>query len=689
MGTVRPERRSLDGRQGRQRQDLAKLRPRFLPLRDSSRARDGSPRRRRQWGWLESWWHRGGETALGRETGNGKVEAFGDVDLVTGGPVRPDGAGMYLHWDGRKTYRTRMPVPRVLEPIKKLSYGDQATGNLIIEGDNLQVMVSLRPQYRSRIDVAYLDPPYNTGKRDFRYSDRRFHDPNADSDDAVYVNNEDGGRHTKWLNYMGPRLWLVWELLADHGVCFVSINDVELFRLGMLMDEIFGEANRIGVIVWKSQTDNNPSRIAIDHEYVLCYAKRIEEVPAHWVGESAAKAWLMSTYEELAREHSDIGRLEAAYQKAMRDHVKAFTAAEKEGQATDLTDLGTFTRYSKVDERGPFASMRHTENPRAGGYRYDVPHPVTGNPCKIPPKGYRFPEERMKQLVDDDRIIFFKDESQPVQLKRYLSEVRSPLRSIIDTTGRHGAAELKRLFADGAARFTHPKPVELMEQLLQFAADIDALVLDPFAGSGTTAHAVLRLNARDGGGRRFIMIEEGSEDDRYCRTLTAPRIRAAIEEEDLKGGYTFLESGRRLNREAILELERQAITNLIVQTDITGVGGHLTRVDGEHVIAYNGRREAICLRWNGRSDSTITGELLVKMFAEAKKRRLNKPLRVYGSTCVVGETDSFRFCQIPDEIVAALSLSDEAEEAEAEAVVAAVETLETASQGNLPAHGRN
>ena len=123
---------------------------------------------------------------------------------------------MYLHWEGRKGYRTRMPAPRVLEPVPELSCGD-SEGNRVIEGDNLQVMISLRSHYQGAIDVAYLDPPYNTGKKDFAYSDARFHDPNADGDDMVYVNNEDGGRHTKWLNYMGPRLWLVWQLLADDG----------------------------------------------------------------------------------------------------------------------------------------------------------------------------------------------------------------------------------------------------------------------------------------------------------------------------------------------------------------------------------------------------------------------------------------------------------------------------------------
>ena len=112
------------------------------------------------------------------------------------------------------------------------------------------------------------------GKEDFRYSDKRFRDPNADSTDAVYVTNEDGGRHTKWLNFMAPRLYLLGEMLhSERGVIFVSINDVELFRLGMLMDEIFGEDNHIGTLIWNGSTENNPTRIAVEHEYILCYAK--------------------------------------------------------------------------------------------------------------------------------------------------------------------------------------------------------------------------------------------------------------------------------------------------------------------------------------------------------------------------------------------------------------------------------
>ena len=608
-----------------------------------------------------------------------------ELDPGTGAPVRPDGAGMYLHWDGRRSYRTRMPLPRVLEPVHELS-GPAGGDSMVIEGDNLQVMVSLRVQYRSAVDIAYLDPPYNTGKNDFRYSDRRFRDPNADSDDAVYVSNEDGGRHTKWLNYMAPRLHLVHELLADNGICFVSISDVELFRLGMLMDEVFGESNRLGVLVWKSAIDNNPTRVAVGHEYILGYAKRLEDVPPAWAGQSEAKLWMLKQYEALAQKYSEVDALEKAFQMAVRDHIRAYREALSAGAENDLLDLGPLDRYVLVDKRGPYAANRTTDKPDRFGYFYDVVHPSTGKVCKKPTKGYRFPEEKMRQLIEDDRIIFGRDHTQLVQLKKYLRDIREPLRSVIDVPGRSGASTLKKLFPGETERFRNPKPVELISMLIEFAGDSDVLVLDPFAGSGTTAHAVMRLNRKDGGARRYIMVEEGSREDRFCRTLTAPRIRAAAKLEGLDGRYQFFETGRKLDRDAILDLERQAITSLVAQTDITGTGRGITRIDGEYVIGHNARREAICLKWNGRADSVVIRDDLVAMFEEAKRRGLNRPLRVYASTCVVAETDSFRFCQIPDEILAALHLADEADGASDDPVVIA-EALESASQGLVGTRG--
>jgi DNA methylase len=381
------------------------------------------------------------------------------LDPVTKAPVRPAGAGMYLHWEGRKGYRTRMPAPRVLEPVPALSYGDQSD-NRVIEGDNLQVMVSLRSQYQGAVDVAYLDPPYNTGKRDFAYSDRRFHDPNADAEDMVYVSNEDGGRHTKWLNYMGPRLWLTWQLLADHGVCFVSINDVELFRLGMLMDEIFGEKNRIAVLVWKQAVDNNPTRVAVEHEYVLCYAKHLESVPEQWKGVEPAKEWLLQTYERLRADESDPTKLEKAYRAAMRAHRAAYKQAVAEGREDDVVELGRMDRYRHIDARGPWAKDWHLENPKPGGYSYDIPHPVTGKPCRKPPKGYRYPPESMEQLLENDLIVFGKDHTETAQLRRYLKDAATALRSVITIPGRNGSDTLNALIPGGSARTTGRTPLQ-------------------------------------------------------------------------------------------------------------------------------------------------------------------------------------------------------------------------------------
>jgi adenine-specific DNA-methyltransferase len=601
------------------------------------------------------------------------------TDLAAGSVDRPEGPGLYLHWDGRRSYRTRMPAPRVLEPVQRYSYGDDSSSR-VIEGDNLQVMVSLRSQYRSRVDVAYLDPPYNTGRSDFRFSDRRFNDPNADSDDAVYVNSEDGGRHTKWLNYMGPRLYLVWELLADHGVCFVSISGIELFRLGMLMDEIFGERHRLGVLVWKGAIENNPTHIAEEHEYILCYAKREDQVPRVWEGSSAAKTWLQDKFFQLQQENpgSNVRDLERRFQRYIQAHERARKHAVAEKGTSDLVDLGRAARYKYVDERGVYATEDHTDKP-FGGYHYDVIHPLTGRPCKRPASGYRFKEETMRRLLLDDRIVFRKDHTLQFQIKKYLSEVSEPLRSVIDIPAKLGTATLKRLLGSDH-KFLHPKPVELIELLIQSMGYADPLVLDPFAGSATTGHAVLRMNARDGGKRRFIMIEEGSHDDRYCRTLTTARLRKAIDTENLGGGFSFETAGRRVDRDVILELERDAIANLIIQTDVTGVGRGITKLAGKYIIGANSRDEAITLCWNGRTRSRVDREVLRAMFGEVKELGLNKPMRVYGTTCTVGETDSFRFCQIPDEILAALQLAEEEAETEDEALTGSLEVLEAAVQ---------
>jgi adenine-specific DNA-methyltransferase len=333
-----------------------------------------------------------------------------------------------------------------------------------------------------------------------------------------------------------------------------------------------------------------------------------------------------------------------------------------------------------TNDLGPWAKDWHLENPRAGGYDYDVLHPKTGKPCRKPPNGYRYSWESMQQLLADDRNVFGDDHLETAQLRRYLRDSSDALRSVMVIPGRNGSDRLNELIPNGTRAFPHPKPVELLELLIGAAGDLDALVLDPFAGSGTTGDAVMRLNAQDGGVRRFIMIEEGEPGDPYARTVLVPRLRAAIKQDRLPIGFDFFETGQRLNREAILELEREAIANLIVQTDATGVGRGISKITGHYIIGRNSRNEAIALCWHGRTRSMVDRDVLRAMFEEAKDLKLNKPLRVYGTTCTVGETDSFRFCQIPDEILAALQLVEEEAENEEQALSGGPEVLEGAVQ---------
>lgn len=560
-------------------------------------------------------------------------------------------SGLHLHWQGRRSYKSRIPTPRLLEVNEELSYGDRDKGNLVIEGDNLQVMVSLASQYGESFDVVYIDPPYNRGGNDFRYSDARYRDPDADGSDSTYVTNEDGGKHTKWLNYMAPRLVAIQNLMADHGVIFVSINDIELGRLLVLMDEVFDEKNRIGVIAWRGSADNNPSRIQVEHEYIVCYAKDIKRVPRVWsTPDDEIKEALLEQYEAICGESKTLTKRAAAWRKLV--------TANKDS-------LGRLGRYTHLDEGGPYQVAYRVHNPKPGGYRYGVTakgivKPDHAQSYAMPLNGYRFPPETMQRHIDEGRIVFPKSRDQIVQMKDYLKDFRGTLRSVIDLDARAGSYRLKTLFGETFDGFRYAKPVELVELLVGAAGGKDALVLDAFAGSGTTGDAVLQLNKRDGGNRRFVVIDEGNAEDNYARTLLAPRLKAAIEHDDLKSGFTFLVSGGQLDRQAILGLEKDKIAAVICQTDRTGARSGIRRIDKQKwVIGANQRGEAIALVWFGATESRVDTEVINEALKEAADLNLKTPMRIYGTTCAISETRSFIFCQIPDEILTALHLEED------------------------------
>lgn len=405
---------------------------------------------------------------------------------------------------------------------------------------------------------------------------------------------------------------MLWKLLHDdRGVIFVSINDVELFRLEMILNEIFGENNHVGTIVWKGNTDNNPTRIAIEHEYILCYAKCKERLASRWSNpENEAKQLLLDNFNRLKSTTDSLKELQEEFQRFAEENKPI---------------LGDLYRYRRVDSHGPYAARRNMDNPGKPGHKYPVIHPKTKKACAMPYWGWRFTEAKMAELVAEDRIIFGSTEKKIPELKVYLEDVEFPLRSVISLDSRKGSNDLNRLFGSRDV-FKNPKPVDLIATLLGYTTRRDSLVLDAFAGSGTTGEAVMKLNALDGAQRRFILIEEGQGSDKYCRVVTAKRLQRAIQVHGYDAGFQFFKTGKKLDRDAITNLERDGLASLICQADETGRGRGIAAISGyKYLIGKNHRSEAICLVWAGADNSEVTPEILKAAAQEVSDAGLKRP----------------------------------------------------------------
>ncbi len=433
-----------------------------------------------------------------------------------------------------------------LVPVREKGLSEEASlrDNVILHGDNLAALKSLLPSYQGKVKCIYIDPPYNTGKEGWAYNDN-VNSPLMKSWLGRVVDRDDLTRHDKWCCMMLPRLKLLRKLLRDDGVIFVSIDDNEVHHLRCLMDEVFGENNQIGQVIWHGSTDNNPTRIATEHEYVLCYAASADQLDPEWKSPSSGpKTVLQDVGRDLIEAHSDPRKRQQAYSRWLKAH---------------RAQLRPLDRYKFIDDGGVFAGSQSVHNPGREGYRYDVLHPRTGKPCRQPLMGYRFPNSTMDRLLTENRVIFGKDESKIIELKAYVDDYKSKLGSVLDgIDSRRGPSELRAILGEESRAFSNPKPSTLIQELLAFATDPDSIVLDSFAGSGTTAHAVLAQNAADGGNRRFILVE--CED--YADRITAERVRRVIKgvpsarNEALKTGlggkFSYFELGRPMRQESLL-----------------------------------------------------------------------------------------------------------------------------------------
>ena len=469
----------------------------------------------------------------------GKID-FEVLRQLLGGTVEEQEEKYGLNWHGKRKARQLALTPSTgtLRPCPEESVEWDTTQNLMIEGDNLEVLKLLQKSYSGKVKLIYIDPPYNTGK-DFVYPDN-FQDNiknyleltgQVEGGRKISSNTEASGRfHTDWLNMMYPRLKLARNLLREDGVIFISIDEKEYSALHLMCCDIFGEENIVGTVVWKNATDNNPTNVATEHEYLFVVAKKKDSIDTEWKSSiSDIKDVLVQIGDELTAKLKKQD-LRNAYNEWFRKHK---------------IELWPLDRYKYIDEGGVYTGSQSVHNPGREGYRYDVPHPVTKLPCKQPLMGYRFPPQTMAELIAADRILFGDDESKIIELKVYASEFKEKLSSLLELDGRLGAYDLKEDFPTEGKVFTNPKPVRLYEAFLPFLLkDNGDLIVDFFAGSGATAKAVWKLNSKDSILRKFCLVQlpeplNASDKDQkaaiqLCDGLSVSRNISEITKERLR-----------------------------------------------------------------------------------------------------------------------------------------------------------
>jgi len=413
----------------------------------------------------------------------------------------------HLNWPGKREalLTANAPIAKTLRPCREESVDFDTTKNLFIEGDNLEALKLLQETYLGKVKMIYIDPPYNRKKGnnlvyrdDFVGNTYEYLTQSNQADEQGYrlvANTEANGRfHSDWLGMMYQRLRVARNLLAPAGVVVISIDDAETANVLHLCYEVFGESNFVGTLIWKNATDNNPTNIAVEHESIHVFARSKSDLEGVWKSSvSDVKEVLLNIGNDLILNHpNDLEALQAAYTNWFRENK---------------SQLGPLDRYKYIDNGGVYTGSQSVHNPGKEGYRYDVLHPATGKPCKEPLMGYRFPKETMDRLLSEERILFGEDESKIIELKVYASEFEDKLSSVFELDGRTGPYDLKALFPEGKKVFSNPKPVLLMERLISFMTGPQDICLDMFAGSSTLAHAMLELNRREGGSRRFISIQ--------------------------------------------------------------------------------------------------------------------------------------------------------------------------------------
>ena len=515
-----------------------------------------------------------------------------------------------LTWIGKDAVLNHhLDVPyRVLE--KKYDFGDGEPGNKIIHGDNLEALKSLLPEYEGRVKCIYIDPPYNTGNENWVYNDN-VNSPKIKKwlGQVVGKESEDLTRHDKWLCMMYPRLKLLQKLLSNDGAIFISIDDNEQANLKLVCDEIFGAGNFVAQVIWERAYApvNLKKHFSESHDYILCYAKKIESLVCNGLPRSE-----------------------------------------------DANN-----RYSNPDNdpRGVWTSSDMTVGPVVEEKLYDI---ITPNGKILRPASGRcwlFTKERYEEMRKDNRLWFGEEGNNMPRVKKFLSEVKqgiTPMTIWKYTEVGHSqdaTKKLKEIF-DGKAVFDYPKSVDLLKRCFELYSDKSSIILDSFAGSGTTAHAVLNLNKQDGGNRKFILVE--MED--YAGTITAERVRRVIDGygegknaiEGAGGSFAYYELGPELLKDGFIneDVPEQTIREYLYYTETNHA---LPQSNNGHP-AHLGNFEGVAYYFLYNKDETTT---LDATFLASISEKADRYV-IYADNCIMPQKFLFdhdiTFKKIPRDI---------------------------------------
>lgn len=522
-----------------------------------------------------------------------------------------DGEECYdFTWVGKKSamIEANTKIRKTLRPVIEESKDWESTENLYIEGDNLDALKLLQESYLNSVKMIYIDPPYNTGNDSFVYPDNYIMDVD-EYDEGIEYRDEEGNInfrkntetnprfHSDWCSMMYPRLKLARNLLSEDGVILISIDENEFHNLKKICDEIFGIDNFGGEIVWKNSSKNDQAYVSMQHEYIVCFVKSKAHSNGDWREKKDGLDEIFEAFEGFRQQHGD--DWEQIHKEALAWYR----------QFPESNPVYSSKHYSWMDERGVYFAA-DISGPRYGQYRYDVIHPRTGKVCKAPASGWRYPEVTMLQRIEDNLVHFGEDETTIPNNKVYLTDTQyQSLTSVKYKDGRVASNELKQIL--GGNFFTNPKDAGLLASIFTaVGVGHEDVVLDFFAGSSTTAHSVMQLNAEDGGNRKFIMVQLPEEIDQKSEAYKAGyRTISDIGKERIR------RAGEKIKNE--VEESNSKLKEGEEQKRVPDIGFRVLRVDSTNMndVYY--------------AASDVTQDLLTRMESNVKDDRRDLDL-LYG-----------------------------------------------------------